>query len=286
LRQPDFIGIGAMRCATTWISRCIEEHPDLFIPAGKKELHFFDRVLLGEEKTIDWYLDHFTLASDHQKVGEFTPNYFSNSDIPRTIHNHFPRAKLILSLRDPVERLKSHYKYVKRNHIDIPDNVQLAITERGKDFHFMELGLYSSSLKSYLEVFPQDQILIIFYEDIVSQPNQTCKALYSFLEVEPNFVPPSLARRVNASSAVKSSALLRVMRFVKQAIINSSWLREVVVLLGGVRVGRWINRHNRTNSKNSEVYLGPDLISHLHEYYLEDIEILESLTSRDLASWK
>lgn len=285
-----------MRCATTWISRCIEHHPDLFIPAGQKELHFFDKFKqvkpAGElkrwnyEKGVDWYLSQFGQADDNQLIGEYTPNYFSDVESAELIHKHYPEVKLILSLRNPVDRLLSHYKYVKLNHKGIPLDPGAAIKEQNAEFQFLELGLYGKFLQGYLKHFSPDQILILLFDDIESNPHKMCKKLYSFLGVADSYIPPMISRKINSSNQVKSTSLLRVMRFIKQNIKKAIWFRGLIEFIGGVKVGRWINRHNKTENYAPNQKIDPETAAYLKDYYKDDILLLESLIGRDLSPWK
>jgi len=295
-RQIDFIGIGAMRCATTWISRVLGDHPDLFIPAGMKEVHFFDKFRKNQQdevkerwnydKGLDWYRNLFIDAGDTQLVGEYTPSYLTDLEAPELIHQHFPEIKLILSLRDPIDRLKSHHQYVRRNHPSIPDDLDQAIQTSNDRYHFLENGLYGKYLETYLQHFSPDQILILFYEDIRSKPKQVCQQLYTFLNVDSNYLPPVVTQKVNSSSDVKYRSLLRTMRFVKQTIKKSNWIRRKVESLGGVQLGRWINRLNQTKPGDVKADQQSGSMARLRDYYLKDIELLESITNRDLSNWK
>ena len=295
-RPVDFIGIGAMRCATTWISRCIEEHPQLFIPAGHKEIHFFDRIRtsaqslqrerLNYAKGLSWYQQFFEAADPGQRMGEYTPNYFSDDEAPRLIHKHFPQVKLILSLRDPIARLRSHHRYVLRNHDDVPATLEEAFRVKNEEYQFLELGKYGEHFQKYLNYFQKDQIHLIRYEDIRERPEEVCRKLYTFLDVDNTFIPLTLTKRVNTSNKTKSQSLLHTMRFVKQSIKKANWARKTVDRLGGVRIGRWINQQNQSQDKMSSSRLDPETISYLKKYYFEDIRLLEKLTGEDLTDWK
>ncbi len=295
-RPLNFIGIGAMRCATTWLSRCIEYHPELFIPTGIKEIHYFDKFIKEKphgakkrwnyEKGNKWYENHFSQAKEHQLIGEYTPNYFSDEKAASLIHENYPDAKLILSLRNPVERLISHWRYVSRNHAGIPDDLAAALASHNEEHYFLELGLYGKYLQEYLRYFPMEQILILFYDDIQLNPDDSCKALYSFLGVDDSFIPPILSQNINSSQDVKIKSLLKSMRWIKQNIKKTGLLRRMIESLGGVRVGRWINKQNRAISTESKQNISPDTLSYLRQFYHDDLELLEGLTGKNLAEWK
>ncbi len=285
-----------MRCATTWISRCIEHHPALFIPAGVKEIHFFDKIRispgnserrrLNYEKGLSWYLSFFKDALPNQLMGEYTPNYFNDAETAGLIAKHFPQAKLILSLRNPIARIRSHHQYVCMNHENIPADLGQVIQDRNEEFLFLENGLYGKNLQEYLNYFPLEQILILFHNDIQSNPVQACQKLYSFLGVDDSYLPPTVLQKINTSRAVKSRVILRSMRFAKQSIKKLNWIRRAADFLGGVTLARWINRLNAGNNRITNSEISPEMLTYLNQYYREDIELLESLTGEDLTKWK
>src|SRR6056297_2233099 len=107
--SPDFIGIGAMKAATSWIYKCLIEHPEV-CGSSKKELHFFDRPQ-NYKKGIDYYISFFKHCPQDKAKGEYTPNYLYSPATPELISRHFPNVKIIVCLRNPAERAWSHYLF-------------------------------------------------------------------------------------------------------------------------------------------------------------------------------
>ncbi len=294
--SPDFIGIGAMRSATTWLARCIESHSQLYIPIGLKEIHFFDefkkQISHGEkrrwnyEKGLEWYENYFHSAKRNQKVGEYTPNYLSDEQSPALIAKHYPEVKLIVSLRDPIDRAYSHYQFVKRNHENIPESFSVAIEKLNDVFQFLELGLYGKYLNRYFDHFPKHQILILFYENIESTPEKTCKSLYSFLRVDDSYRPAIIRERINISDSVKSEQIYSLLRGLKKTVKKRSLLRKSVSIVGGFKLGRWITKRNIDSEKKGGNVIGDTTREFLKTYYLDDIKHLENLIDIDLTSWK
>ena len=107
---PDFLGIGVQKGGTTTLQRLLEQHPDLFLPK-QKELHYFS---LHYGKGEAWYRQQFAAAAPQQRCGEITPYYVFHPQAPQRIHALLPQAKLILLLRDPVERALSQFAHSRR----------------------------------------------------------------------------------------------------------------------------------------------------------------------------
>lgn len=108
-QSPDFIGIGVMKAATTWIFQCLVEHPDI-CGSSKKEIHFFDRPE-NYKKGLEYYKAFFNNCSHDKVKGEYTPRYIFSKDAPELIYKNFLDVKIIACLRNPVDRAASHYKF-------------------------------------------------------------------------------------------------------------------------------------------------------------------------------
>ncbi len=283
--EPDFIGLGAMRCGSTWLSRVLDSHPDLFVPTAMKEVHFFDefyadkisRVEKGRwnyEKGISWYEN--ILAEGRGLVkGEITPNYFYDSGSSSLIKEHYPEVKLILSLRNPVERCLSHINYVKLNYpgLEIPLNLS-GLRNLDAQYGFLSFGNYSGFLKNYFDAFPRNQFLIINYRSISDRPLIVCKSIYQFLGVKSGFKPDGLEERVNSSNRRKSPLLFSIMRKVKKGVKGNRLLVKYAGKLGLVSVFREVGK---INTRSHETSLEEEsLRAELQDYYADELKSLSN----------
>ena len=197
---PDYIGIGAMKAASGWIFKCLELHPEVGDSEWSKELHFFTKPY-NYKKGIEYY---YSLFSQHPKgklKGEFTPAYMASPQVASLIHKHFPNVKLIVSLRNPIERAYSHYIYniQERGRFRIYKNFEDTIK---KDKTIKERGFYYKQLKPYFDLFPRENILILFFKDIKNNPKKVVHELYKFLGLKnTNFVPSLINRRISITGA-------------------------------------------------------------------------------------
>ena len=110
MKLPDFLGIGTQKGGTTYLHSLLSEHPQAFL-AIPKELHFFS---LHYQKGLAWYRDFFKSAADDKSCGEITPYYMFHPLAFKRIHKHLPDVKLIVLLRDPVERAISQFFHSRR----------------------------------------------------------------------------------------------------------------------------------------------------------------------------
>ena len=202
---PEFLGIGAQKSGTTWLYENLKKHPQLYLPK-KKEIHFFDSHFY---KSINWYFQHFKNAKTSQIKGEITPCYSILSDEKiRFIHEINPKLKIILLLRNPIERAWSQSvmnlakrKNTKNNSsiIDLISIIKLAKRKRKKDIHLIkneefiahfnhsrsiERGDYLKIISKWGKYFPSDQIFIGDYNQLKNSPQELLNEVFNFLEVE------------------------------------------------------------------------------------------------------
>jgi hypothetical protein len=199
-RKPDFIGLGAQRSGTSWIYSCLYEHPEIYSPI--KEIHFFSRER-NWPKGYSWYENIFAGAKKEQKVGEFSTSYLASKETPQRIYQQYPDTKLIVVLRDPVERAFSNYiNDIMAGVVKASTPFTEALAERDE---YIVNGMYATHLRNYLKFFSKDNILVLIHEDIKKDSAAFMKKIYQFIGVSDNFSPSSLNKKVNIG---------RVPRFV------------------------------------------------------------------------
>lgn len=278
-RMPYFIGIGAPRCGTTWIAKCIQSHPELYIPEGYKELHFFD----GEhyDRGLDWYESFFSNAKSHQKVGEFTPRYLREEMAPELIYKHYPHVKLLVCLRNPIDRAFSHYRYLRKFSDISPSFYKALFDDR---YRILASGLFGEQLERYLHYFPKEQMLILYHDDFSRVQDKVIKELYTFLNVDSMFTPEEMTERINPSQNVKLKGVTFLVMRTKKLIMPMPVVRKIFKIMGFYKLGQIINKLN-ISSESFPVEVDPESMKYIKNFYLKDIVKLESLLEVDLSSW-
>jgi hypothetical protein len=195
-KWPDFLIAGTMKGGTTMLYHFITLHPDVE-KAKSKEIHYFT---LNYNKGDEWYLDHFP-SSPNKLTGEASPTYFDcaeTSTIPSLIKRMNHKIKIILIVRDPVERAVSHYnhfckvgKFPEVLALDVNEFFNIPFSElitRSTTLGFraeqtISFSLYYRKYLSYESVFEKDGILVISNRDLRDSPFDTMKRVYNFLGV-------------------------------------------------------------------------------------------------------
>ena len=215
--KPNFIYAGAAKAGSSWMYEIMREHPGIFV-SDAKELFYFDRYF---DKGEEWYVNHFTSATNEKAIGELTHDYFLNPACAKRVYDFNPNTKIIFCLREGVERTFSEYLYDKT----IYQHVSLKQYEQG--FGFKEFALmpkmiqwsdYYNNLKPYFDIFPFEQISVLFYDDLKNNSEVFVSKLFSFLEVDNSFMPEALHKKINVARSPRSKILANIAYKVGQLL--------------------------------------------------------------------
>ena len=223
---PRFLGIGAQKGGTTTLQRLLQHHPQVFLPDAK-ELHYFS---LHYARGPRWYAAQFEAALPDQFCGEITPYYLFHPEAPARIASLLPDVKLVILLRDPVERALSQYFHSRRLGLEplpLEDALaaeadrlyganQILASPEGRDrshqeHSYVARSRYELQLELYHRYFAADQLLVLRSEDFFSQPTLSWQRLQMFLALTPTPLCRSDLPRANAGSdeAADVSSLIR-----------------------------------------------------------------------------
>ena len=263
---PNFLIIGAPRAGTTWAAKNLMLHPQIFLPK-EKELHFFDQ---SYDNGIEYYESLFKDAKGKAIVGEATPDYLYRKEIPKLIYQHLPKVKLIVILRNPVDRLYSRYWNAKAKY---PANKDLSFEEKiAQKPLFIEEGLYYEHISRYLTYFSEEQFLILFFEDLKAEPYAFLRKIYNFLGAEEDFVSPLVEYQLNTAKSKKYLAKSQFLWNVQRAMRR----------LKAYRLATLVEKINKNEYPEMKTETKKKLV---YDVYKEPNRKLEKLVQRDLSHW-
>ena len=222
-RLPDFLGLGTQKGGTSTLQALLKTHPRVFLPA-RKEVHYFS---LHADQPTQWYAEHYRNAKPLQCWGDITPFYLFHPDAPERIHTVLPKARLIVLLRDPVERALSQYFHSLRLGFEtLPLEDALAAEEErlstGKLQHLQEHSYVSRSryleqLDRYLELFPGRQLLVLQSETLFADPTATWRQIEAFLDL-PQAPCPAAAPKANAGQGEARAVTAGIRRDLRRQL--------------------------------------------------------------------
>jgi len=208
---PDFLIIGAQRCGTTSLQRYLIQHPCV-APSFRKEVHFFDRNL---KKGVGWYRAHFpsapykyyvtTILGRRFLTGEASAAYLFYPHAPKKVLQTVPRAKLIVLLRNPVDRAYSQYQHeaslkyetllfeeaLEQEPRRLEGEREKMLADEGYDSYsyrhhsYLSRGVYADQLAMWMKLFSREQMLILQSEDFFARPSSVFQKVLQFLDLPP-----------------------------------------------------------------------------------------------------
>jgi len=198
--EPSFIIIGEARCGTTSLFNYISQN-DKVLPPVKKEIHFFDYKF---HKKKGWYKSFFPFVKEGKITGEATPYYFSHPKAAKRIKETYPDIKVILVLRNPIDRAISSFYKQRDLKIEPIESIEKAIdieedrlkdsmknmsTNSDYDFNhknyaYAKRGLYYENLERWKSLFDEDQMLIFEFEELFGNIDVNYDKVIEFLNID------------------------------------------------------------------------------------------------------
>jgi hypothetical protein len=218
---PNAVIIGGMKCGTTSLNAWLREHPGVAF-SSQKEIHFFDKYF---ERGAHWYKTHFPIWESLFGASctlEATPSYlYRAAEVAPRMHALIPDAKLIVMLRNPIDRAISHYGHAYRNHRETrsPEVALMSdFTSNGRrGNHYKARGLYAKQLKHFLSLYPRSNMLIIKSEEFFDNPSTTYQQVLKFLNLSPRpLANNAKARNVSQAKPVISDAVMHHLQMFYQ----------------------------------------------------------------------
>ncbi|HWF07044.1 MAG TPA: sulfotransferase [Bryobacteraceae bacterium] len=306
---PNFFLVGAPKAGTTALYRYLDQHPAIYM-SPIKEPHFFaDEVrlenfaddfrgmaearlpalreyLAGEVREkfsggpiADWadYLKLFQCVRGETAIGEASVCCLWSETAARNIHAQFPHAKILMMLRNPVERAFSQYAHMltfAAAPVSFADHMDAALrstsTQMSELYPFLRFGLYAAQIERYFALFDRGQVNIHFYEDFCRAPLDVMQSIFAFLGVDAAFRPDLGHRHMEAK------------------VPRSFWLKNALKKTGMWDVARSaapeVLRRAAFKKRNA-IRMTADDCARLANYYREDIGKLSVLLGRDLSDW-
>jgi len=200
-KLPSFLIIGVAKCGTTGLYRTLINHPKIK-SAKTKELYFFDRDI-QYRKGMNHYKSLFKKCDKDEICGEATPYYFYFENVPERVKKHLPNIKIILLLRNPIDRAYSHfYGYLRKCRLRhekmiskdlksfikiVSKNPSVTMNHRGRTL--LKCGMYGKQMKRWLKHFPLSQFKIIKSEDYFKNPKKILNEVFEFIDVDKKEIP-------------------------------------------------------------------------------------------------
>ena len=281
MRLPNFLIIGAHKAGTASLYHYLKSHPDIFMPKIK-EARFFafnPQNPKHQEKarkafpitSIEGYSALFDQAKNESAVGEASPNYLTSEYAAKNIFRYIPDAKLIVSLRNPIDRAYSlflmKYRSAEKENVNVSD-YKFSLDDA-------EQGAYYPKLKVYFDLFDRDQIKIILFEDLVKDTDRVVKEIFKYLNV-PDYFSPVVSDIHNCGGIPKLKLIHKISKNKKLTVILKKYFPHSITSI-------------LKNIKNDNLREAPQLAKAQRieaiKLIKDDLSKTENLIQRDLSFW-
>ncbi len=285
---PNFFIVGVAKAGTTSLYTHLKKTPGVFMSSEKEPHYFYNKVAQSiENRGIgkqSEYLKLFQGATKEKAIGEASPGYLVNPESAKLIHDAVPNARIIILLRNPVERAFSHYLTrktkgtVKQTFHEI---ITSGINDRKKgivsEFNFvLDPGLYTTNVERFLDIFGIDKVKILIFEEFIKEPKKTVKEILEFLGVDAK-PPENIEKPYNVFRAPRGK--LSQIILTSDRLVNLS--RHILP-----QSLRWELKEKFLVKKESKPKIAKEDTQLLEQFYKNDIRELKNLLKRDLPwSW-
>ncbi len=309
---PTFIVVGANKGGTTSIYHYLKQHPQVYVSPVKEphffsndiDVHLFKREFAQNKlqdiekfvnsdmkqeyhaafiRDLDLYKKLFRNVTTQKAIGELSTSYLYSKVAASEIKKTIPDCKIIICLRNPVERAYSHYRMNlwtgNSNEFDfykaLDEDFNHVPKVWGNAHLYTEIGLYYEQVKRYLDTFGKDNVKIIFTEDMKKNGQQVIKELYEFIDVDSNFTPDT-SKQYNEVFTPKYKNFTW--------LLNKTGIRPLMKKLSPKFIKNlFVKIFYKGKGEKSEIK--SDAKTFLINQFSEDIKKLSVLLNKDLSNW-
>jgi hypothetical protein len=234
------------------------------------------------DKGLDWLAANYLTHYDGEAImGESTTGHMQHPSSARRMAEAVPQARLVFLLRDPVDRIYSHYRFYRQNgRLSPKDSFSELIRDADSEWRQVQIdnGLYHKHLTRFERFFDRSQMAIFLFRDLKNEPRSVAQELYRFLEVDPNF-SPDVSQSYNTGGIPRQEALYRLVQRVWGPVrqqLGIDILDATQPLRDRIR--GWLTKDSYPSMSEADR-------AHLKELYREPNRRLEEWLGRDLSHW-
>lgn len=309
---PNFIVVGANKGGTTSIYHYLKQHPQVYL-SPIKEPHYFstdidvnqfkkefahnklqdiEKYVNGEMeqeyhaafvRDFNQYQKLFRKAGGFKAIGELSTSYLYSKNAAQEIHAVVPDCKIIICLRNPIERAYSHYRMNlwtgNSNQFDfykaLVEDYQHIPKVWGNAHLYTEIGMYYEQVKRYIDTFGRDHVLIIFSEDLKKRTAEIIREVYAFIGVDDQFIPDTSTqynevytpKYKNLTWFLNKTGIRPLMKKISPSFIKKAVIRTFY------------------KSKTDKGEMSKEAKQFLLDKLSDDVRQLGTLLNKDLSGW-
>lgn len=298
-KKPNFLIVGAAKAGTTSLYNYLRGHAEIFLPE-RKELRFFsgmkgnfvgpgdDDLNRSIVNSFDEYMNYFQNQNGEKIIGDVSPDYlyYYKNSVQR-IRAYLDEPRILIILRNPVERAFSHYLNfirVGREKLTFEQALR-CLNERKKQnwewaWQYLEVGLYYEQVREYLKNFRY--VRIYLFDDLVNNSIFVIRDICEYLDIDSNYVPADISTKYNHSN-IPRNKFLQDLLYYQSNYLSESIKNNFKKFLSRNLIDVAKNKLANMNYNKAEISLSTRI--RLELYFRENIYKLQELIGRDLSSW-
>lgn len=271
---PEFFAVGPARTGSTWLHNVLVPH--VHLPRTVKETRFFDLLY---SRGMRWYEAQFGLEAKDGPLGEVAPTYFHSNQARARIKECAPDARILCTLRDPIERLYSLFRYLRFRGSN-RWTFEYAATHSEE---MIESARYSHYLKAWIDDFGPSNVLVTIYDDLEREPQAYLDSICDFIRIPRFALLPAHFARLNRSDKLRAPTSYLLLR-------SSNLMARVAFQLrlnAAFKIARRIGLRRLFFGRGRELPpLNPLTAAALRKRLTPEIEEVERMIGRNLSAWK
>ena len=285
--KVDFFIVGAPKAGTTSLYSYLNRHPEIEMSTIKEPDYFSnefieEQSLYYKKESVRSLKKYHSLYSDIKNLvrGEASVSYLFYEKVPKKIFKYNSSSKIIIMLRNPIDRAFSHYLMDYRLGL-VSESFEDIVKKKSnhkyaKLFYqqYIQVGEYANQLKRYLNVFNSENILLIDYDDFKKDVAGVVNKTYLFLGVNDDF-QPNLNKKHNAYSMPKNRIIRYIYSFVP--------LRNLLALIFTKEIIKSIR--NLLFKSDKKLIMQVETINFLKKHFEKDVNELSELLNKDYTKW-
>ena len=298
---PDFFLVGAPKSATSSLHLLLLQHPGIFM-CSPKEPHFFSTDMPGLAEVADAasYAALFDAAPDGARLGEASAFYLASHDAARNIRTANPKARIVLSIRNPADAAHSLYHQLRdgfredQASFEAAWDLQTARAEgrnlpaycpEPAQLQYRQIYSYHDQILRYFDIFGRDAVKVLRFEEIRDEPQRVIADLLDFIGVSPFEIdiglPKTNTRREARFPALTQflsapPPLFRPLVAPVKAGLNRLGIKPSVIMM----------KHLSRPAEKKAAGMEPDLRQEVVAAFSSDIDRLENLLDQDFSAWR
>lgn len=276
---PKLFICGAPRAGTTTLYRALRQHPGVCMSQRKETGVFLENY----DKGLDWLVDNYLTYYDGESItGEATTGHMQHPPSARRMAEAVPDARLIFILRDPVERIFSHYRFHRQSgRLRPEDDFSTLIRDESSEWREIQIdnGRYHKHLTRFESHFDRSQIKVLLLDDLKSDASAVARELYEFAGVDPAF-EPDLSRAHNQGGIPKHEGVYRILQACWQPVRERLGI-DVLDTTQAVR--DWVR--DRLTDASEHTRMCPADREYLQNLYQKPNRRLETWLGTELSHW-